>query len=532
MKHWTVLTVIVGLILNVSTFKLGGNEEHNHDKNHSHDQEHIHEQTHNHGQDHNHDHDLNHDGQIDHKDNRKGKAVLPNDSTNTNVSGLPIDFTRAVPVQLDDGKVKNCVEKEEFREELKKDPVLECVHTSVERCHITYKTQFVPIQEKVCSEHYTKHCTINYRKVATNETFLHCYNPLVRDCSEPETGDETCKQYYESSCTTKYVEKAPGKFVGDTSCQKIPINLCGDVSCKLVPGAQECHNKTTASLMDQPEEHCDLFPQKTCQHKTSLVPRLKPESQCTIVPKEVCNIKYVNIRVEKVPFKTLWCTEEEDIETFEDFKPVPDVLPGYENPTTDTSPEKEDIFPSSFSDMPENDIDLPDSQVAVIRPPLPTTTTELPTTSQIALKAPKTVTIDPESLKEAVTKAIRQAVSHSVSNALELQETAHKNQQSLKLTLQEAVEDAVIKAVLQSIQKQNASRRPQSSTDLAQAIKEAVNKGVESSIEQLLRASGKPWVVMTLGMKSEMNVMETVIKKAVLQAVRSAVRNALSTAIP
>ena len=58
-----------------------------------------------------------------------------------------------------------------------------------------------------------------------------------------ETGEETCRLYYESACTTKYVEKTPGKFVGDTACEKLPINLCGDVSCRMVPGAEECHNK-------------------------------------------------------------------------------------------------------------------------------------------------------------------------------------------------------------------------------------------------------------------------------------------------
>lgn len=67
----------------------------------------------------------------------------------------------------------------------RKDPVLECVHKSVEKCHYTYKTQFVPIQEEVCDENFVKHCTISYRKVAVNESFLHCYNPLVRDCSLP-----------------------------------------------------------------------------------------------------------------------------------------------------------------------------------------------------------------------------------------------------------------------------------------------------------------------------------------------------------
>ena len=49
-----------------------------------------------------------------------------------------------------------------------------------------------------------------------------------------------------------------------------------------------------ASLVDHPEEHCELTPQQHCRHKTTLVPRLKPVPECTIVPREVCNIKYVH----------------------------------------------------------------------------------------------------------------------------------------------------------------------------------------------------------------------------------------------
>merc|ERR1712106_1229474 len=289
-----------------------------------------------------------HSHEVQNQEARAGRGeVLSSNFQNIDsaASNLAVDFSRATPVVQDDGSVKNCVEKEEFREELKKDPILECIHKSVEKCHYTYKTQFVPIQEEVCDENFVKHCTITYRKVAINETFLHCYNPLVRDCSAPETGEETCRQYYESSCTTRYVEKAPGKFVGDTSCEKLPINLCGDMSCRMVPGAEECHNKTTASVMDQPEEHCDLFPQKTCRHKTTLVPRLKPEPECTIVPKEICNIKYVNTRIERVPFKSLWCQDEEEtIEVFEDEKSNAEPLPGYQ-------PEEEiEVFEDEKSD--------------------------------------------------------------------------------------------------------------------------------------------------------------------------------------
>ena len=50
-----------------------------------------------------------------------------------------------------------------------------------------------------------------------------------------EGAEEQCKTFYETACTTKYVEKQPGKFVGDTKCEKLPVELCG-VGCKVEEG--------------------------------------------------------------------------------------------------------------------------------------------------------------------------------------------------------------------------------------------------------------------------------------------------------
>ena len=96
----------------------------------------------------------------------------------------------------------------------RKDPVLSCVHKSVEKCHYTYTTQFVPVTEEVvtttillkifkhyicqvCDETYSKHCSITYKQVGQNDTLVHCYNPLVRDCVDQEEGGEAgdCREY-------------------------------------------------------------------------------------------------------------------------------------------------------------------------------------------------------------------------------------------------------------------------------------------------------------------------------------------------
>ena len=40
------------------------------------------------------------------------------------------------------------------------------------------------------------------------------------------------------------------------------------------------------TLVDVPEESCDLQPLKTCQHGTKLLPYLTPTKKCGAVPKQ------------------------------------------------------------------------------------------------------------------------------------------------------------------------------------------------------------------------------------------------------
>ena len=199
-----------------------------------------------------------------------------------------------------------CVEKEETVTSIQKDPILECTHKNVEKCHYTYVTQFEAAQEEVCEENFEKSCQITFKQQATNETVKKCYKPLQKVCNGQ--GPEECRTLYESSCTTRYVEKQPGKFVGDTSCEKLPVEICG-AGCVTEEGPEECHDKTIASLVDVPEEVCDLNPQKTCRFQTKLVPRLKPEHECTIIPQETCNLKFSSPQQVDKPLKTKWCLD-------------------------------------------------------------------------------------------------------------------------------------------------------------------------------------------------------------------------------
>jgi len=199
-----------------------------------------------------------------------------------------------------------CVEKEETVTSLEKEPVLECTHKNVEQCHYSYVTTFSPTQEEVCEENFEKTCQITFKQQAFNETVQKCYKPVTKECNGQ--GPEECRTVYESSCTTKYVEKQPGKFVGDTSCEKLPVEICG-AGCEFVEGEEECHDKVLTSLVDVPEEVCDLNPQKICKFITKLVPKLKPEHQCTIVPKETCTLKFKTPKQVPKPLLTKWCLD-------------------------------------------------------------------------------------------------------------------------------------------------------------------------------------------------------------------------------
>ena len=92
-----------------------------------------------------------------------------------------------------------------------KEPILECTHKNVEKCHYTYVTQFSPVQEEVCDETFEKSCQITFKQQAVEETVKKCYRPLTKNCNG--RGEEVCKTVYESACTTKYVEKKPGEMI-------------------------------------------------------------------------------------------------------------------------------------------------------------------------------------------------------------------------------------------------------------------------------------------------------------------------------
>ena len=231
--------------------------------------------------------------------------------------GQLIDFSSAVE---DPSTGLKCVLEEATVDTFEKEQLLTCTHSMIQVwhfkffwliscpqvCHYTYVTQFRPHRVEECSEYYEKTCSIVFSEKATNETVRKCYRPVEKVCNGQ--GPEECRTVYESSCTTKYVEKQPGKFVGDTGCERLPVEICG-AGCTFEEGEEECHEKSVVSLVDVPEEVCDLNPQQSCRLETKLVPRLSPKHECTIVPKETCLLKFSQPRQVSKPLLTKWCLD-------------------------------------------------------------------------------------------------------------------------------------------------------------------------------------------------------------------------------
>ena len=64
-----------------------------------------------------------------------------------------------------------------------------------------------------------------------------CYQPLVKSCNEKVDATKMiCKNMHETKCSTKYVEKQKGMFVGDTKCEKLPSQFCAATGCQFVSG--------------------------------------------------------------------------------------------------------------------------------------------------------------------------------------------------------------------------------------------------------------------------------------------------------
>ena len=133
---------------------------------------------------------------------QSSRQTQVNNNNNNNNNNLPrvsggVDFSQAT--RTADGRL--CVIKEDTVETLAKEPVLECVHKNIEKCHYTYVTKFSPTQQEECQENFEKNCQITFRQEAVRNTVRKCYRPQVKVCNGQ--GPEQCRTVFETDCTTK-----------------------------------------------------------------------------------------------------------------------------------------------------------------------------------------------------------------------------------------------------------------------------------------------------------------------------------------
>jgi len=229
------------------------------------------------------------------------------------------------PPDFSDGEVQSdgsvCITKVRVVEKMEKQSIKECWHQNVSACHDTYVTEFKAMQEKKCDDNiYWKTCKISFKEIALNYTVRTCYNPLVRECRYRLPTDqkpkEVCRTWFETVCNTTYVKKE-GEEVHDlghkhikaaTWCEKVPKKICAPDHCNMVPGPEECHDKTIVSTIVKPEEICDLQPTTECQVVTNLIPHLITRPICEDVPKEFCHAKLDSPKLVKKPITMKWCT--------------------------------------------------------------------------------------------------------------------------------------------------------------------------------------------------------------------------------
>ena len=286
------------------------------------------------------------EGQAGDRNIKFSRVVRQDVDSKSQVNGF--DFSGAA--LSEDGKL--CIIKEDTIDTLSRDPVLKCEHKTVEKCHLTYVTYFNPSQEEQCEEIFSKKCQITFRKEASRETVRKCYSPLVKVCNGQ--GPQECRTVREASCTTRYVEDNPGHFIADTKCEAIPKEICGQ-GCVTEEAPEECHEKNIDSLVDVPEEVCDLNPQKSCRHVTKLVPSLRPTEECTKVPTEVCSLTFGQSKIIKQPLRTEWCMDPIDSSMAHNtpkssFEPSAMEIPqNTELPSTELLPTNNPAEPASSS---------------------------------------------------------------------------------------------------------------------------------------------------------------------------------------
>ncbi|XP_059083879.1 uncharacterized protein LOC131881122 [Tigriopus californicus] len=231
------------------------------------------------------------------------------DADDPDFSGV-VDFSNAEPGPGGSW----CITKTKYVDHMVKDQIKECWHQNITQCHDTYVTEFLPSQEQKCEETFWKSCKIDFREMPYNYTMKSCHTPLMKICDQDAAFGKpeiVCKTWFESECNTTYTETTPNvEDKPNTWCKKVPRKICAPDNCKMVPGPEECHDKTLVSTIEKPTELCDLQPTQHCRLITKLTPHLLSKEVCKNIPKEVCHLALTAPKQIKKPLTLKWCTRK------------------------------------------------------------------------------------------------------------------------------------------------------------------------------------------------------------------------------
>ena len=210
-----------------------------------------------------------------------------------------------------------CIDKVDEVSSPVTDPVLECLTHYEETCHTSYVTEYVSKQDKVsvsetpqprtwslqdCKSEFEKKCRIVIEKKEYNETVSSCLRPLQRVCPTEDGGsvverirrntdnkleqladqlddtpppvesraggegeDTECQLYHETLCTGQ--QQLSLSAVLGPDCERVPVRLCAD-TCQVREGPVTCRDLQLLAVREEPEEHCQIIPQKTCRSLT------------------------------------------------------------------------------------------------------------------------------------------------------------------------------------------------------------------------------------------------------------------------
>ena len=77
----------------------------------------------------------------------------------------------------------------------------------------------------MCKENFEKSCQISFVPETSQQTVRRCGRPLIKTCDGG--GERVCRVEYETACETRRVKMSSGQYVGETKCDKLPVDICG-----------------------------------------------------------------------------------------------------------------------------------------------------------------------------------------------------------------------------------------------------------------------------------------------------------------